>query len=166
MQGYKITKYDPSCYGVAGHYLKDEWTSISEIGKTFDGTALTLAEYERVENAYLAAVRAFADAAGIDRLQVRDVEVRDDTPRWELRDGQYVSLSLAIEICREMLREGTIWCALEEGEDFYVHVGYDYYMYIGVNASADAREAVHSVRQLGLFVEENWLSPYLREEPE
>lgn len=164
MQGYKITKYDLSWYGEAGSYRKDEWTSLSDVGETFNGVEFTTAEYENVENSYLAAIKIFAGSAGIDRLRVCDVEIRDDNPKWRLRNGQYVSLSFAVEICREMLREGTIWCRLEEGEDFYVHIGYDYYMYIGVNASADLRRAVHSVRQLGLFVQENWLSPYLGEE--
>ncbi|MCA1707031.1 MAG: hypothetical protein LC808_28700 [Actinobacteria bacterium] len=165
MQGYKITKYNPALYGAAGSYMKDEWTSISDIGKVFEGVILTSAEYENFENAYLTAVRLFADAAGVSQLRACDVELRDDIPKWRLEDGQYVSLPFAIEICREMLREGTIWCRLEEGEDFYVHIGHDYYMYVGVNASADVRQAVRSVRQLGLFVEENWPSPYLREEP-
>ncbi|MGI8647440.1 MAG: hypothetical protein ACR2JX_04325 [Mycobacteriales bacterium] len=161
MQGYRITKYNPSYFGAGGAYLKDEWTSISDIGKVFAGEILTLAEYQRVEDAYIAAVKIFLDTAGVYSLQVLSVETREDTPpRWRLEEGQHVSLQKTIEICREMLQEGPIWCRLENGENSYVHIGYDYYMYIGVSIKADLRKAVDSVKKLGLFVEENRLSPY------
>lgn len=163
IKGYKITKYDPSLYGPGGRYMKDTWTSVSDIGKLFGGTTLTAEEYENVESKYLTAVALFAEVASIDRLRVCGLEIHDDSSGRGLADGQYVSLPQAIEIYRQMLREEQIWCRLEEEDKFYVHIGYDYYMYLGVSVEIDVREAVRSVRQLGLFVAENWLSPYLPE---
>ena len=163
MQSYKITKYNPLSYGAGGKYMNDEWTSISDIGKIFNDNVLTHLEYQAVEDAYLAAIRILATAVGVDTLRVIDLETHDDMTKWRLAEGQYVPLPRAMEICREMLREKPIWCRLENAEHFYVHIGYDYYMYIGVRAKIDVQSAIHSIKELGLFVEENWPSPYSRE---
>ncbi len=160
MQGYRITKYNPSYFAASGAYLKDEWTSISDVGKVFADGTLTLAEYQKVEDVYLTTVRIFADAAGINSLHVVGLEIHDAMPQGRLEEGQNVSVPQAVEICREMLRERPVWCRLENEEGFYVHIGYDYYMYIGVSANTHIQQAVESVKKLGLFVEKHWPSPY------
>jgi len=38
---YRITKYNPMNRDANGAYLLNEWTSFSDIGKTFDGKTLT-----------------------------------------------------------------------------------------------------------------------------
>lgn len=159
VQHFKITKYDPAFFGESGSYQRDEWTSRSDVGKSFDGAVLTEAEYQKVEDSYLEAVRLLAGAADVDELAVRELEIRDDTSKWQLGEGQRVTVEEAVEICREMLREGAVWCLLEQGDQFYVHVGYDYYMYVGM--TGDPAAAVEAIRRLGLFVEPDWPSPYL-----
>ena len=59
------------------------------------------------------------------------------------------------EVVRRLLR-AEFWCRLE-GTESFVHVGYDYYMYVGVPAACPSAEA--SARQFGLFVEP-FRSPY------
>jgi len=56
---------------------------------------------------------------------------------------------------RSLLR-GDFWCKYES-ELGYVHVGYDYYMYIGV--SSVESETIERAENRGLFVEE-FTSPY------
>lgn len=160
---YKVTKYDPRFYGgPGGAYTRDEWTAYSDIGKSFDGTVLTRAEYERIEDLYLRAVRIAAEASGVEEFQVLDVERHGDVSEGlNLVEGQRVGLAEAIEICRNMLRENGVWCTLEADSEFYVHVGFDYYMYIGT--SVDVSALWQPLEKDGLFVESNWPSPYLDE---
>ncbi|KOX30074.1 hypothetical protein ADK67_09945 [Saccharothrix sp. NRRL B-16348] len=158
MHQFKITKYDPAFFGEGGSYQRDDWTSRSDVGKSFDGVVLTEAEYQKVEDSYLEAVRLLTAAADVRELEVRDLEIRDHTTEWQLEEGQRVTVDAAVELCREMLREGAVWCLLEGGQQFYVHVGYDYYMYAGM--TGDPAAAVEAIRRLGLFVEPDWPSPY------
>jgi hypothetical protein len=61
------------------------------------------------------------------------------------------------DVCRLVLRE-ILWCKLESENGFYIHFGYDYYMYIG--GPAPSENSIAYGRQQGLFVEE-MESPYL-----
>ena len=53
--GWRITRFDPALRDEGGAYTEDTWTSVSDVGKSFGGAELTLAEYERVEALYIAA---------------------------------------------------------------------------------------------------------------
>lgn len=144
---WRVTKYDPALRDERGRFTDDTWTSIADIGASYDGEQLTLEEYERVEASYLAAARAFADEAGVTELEVRSV---DHGPR-DLTEGELASIDRAIEILRLMLREEAI-CTLEAlTNDFVLHVGFDYYMYIG--AAQPCPHAVALATSNGLFVE-------------
>ncbi len=59
---------------------------------------------------------------------------------------------------RLILRED-MWCKFES-DNVSIHFGYDYYMYIGSNASCDS--VIEQIRLNGLFVEP-YRSPYLKE---
>ncbi|MEQ0564860.1 hypothetical protein ABJI51_37770 [Amycolatopsis sp. NEAU-NG30] len=156
---YKITKYDPRFYsGPGGAYTRDEWTSFSDIGKTFDGVELTREAYERIEGLYLMAVRTGLEAAGIEQLRVRGLEDHGDAPD-SLTEGKPVALPEAVEICRALLREAGFWCRLEDGDRAYVHVGYDYYLYLGT--PVDVGPALAPIVEAGLFVEAGFTSPYI-----
>jgi len=164
MHEYKVTKYDPRFYGgPGGAYTRDEWTAYSDIGRTFDGVELTTAEYERVEGLYLDAVRIAVDACGADQVQVRGLEQYEELPGApQLTDDEWISASQAVEVCRLMLREAGIWCRLEVPDRFYVHIGWDYYMYVGT--SVDVRPRWAELEARGLFVEENSPSPYAEDD--
>jgi len=60
---------------------------------------------------------------------------------------------------RMCLREA-IWCKLEAEGRFYIHFGWDYYMYIGSDKSS--ADAIQLATSDGLFVED-FISPYLTE---
>jgi len=57
-----------------------------------------------------------------------------------------------------MLREEG-WCRLVDGERFFVHVGWDYYVYIGSDRTCD--RSVAAAEGLRLFVDRDFVSPYL-----
>ena len=64
-------------------------------------------------------------------------------------EGAALSLSDAASVIRRVLRE-RFWCRLE-ADDGFVHLGYDYYMYVGVRRVCPS--ALNLAEQLGLFVE-------------
>ena len=52
MTEYRITKYNPA-NRINGAYMSDEWTSISDIGKVFNGIILSQDTYLKTEKAYI-----------------------------------------------------------------------------------------------------------------
>jgi hypothetical protein len=151
---YRVTKYDPARRDASGAYTRDEWTSVSDLGRAFGGAALTRAEYERVEDAYAAAALAFLREGGVPGLSVAGLE-NPFAAKLDLTDGSSLSLERAAHVLRRVLRE-EFWCRLE-GAGGFVHVGYDYYMYVGVPRRCPAAE--QAARGLGLFPEQ-FRSPY------
>ncbi|MFF6983710.1 hypothetical protein ACFZAV_40015 [Streptomyces sp. NPDC008343] len=152
---HRITKYDPADRDEHGSYR---------------GAEEAVSDHGPVEAAYLEAVSAFAEAAGIDRLEIREPSVTGPVhfgaqPAVEghglsslfpadftgYHDGAEVSLAVALELIRVMLREQGAWCRLEAGDVFAVHVGWDQYVYVG--SDRPCTDAVARTRELGLFAE-------------
>ncbi|MFF0295789.1 S1 RNA-binding domain-containing protein [Kitasatospora sp. NPDC004614] len=159
---HRVTKYDPANRDERGHYLADDDTD-SDRGP--------------IEAAYLQAVVAFAEECGVDRLTIGRPEAAffaspEDGGRLEglfpglhgFHDGAEVSLETALELVRMMLRGGEGWCLLEAGDRFFVHIGWDQYMYIGTDRPCE--RAVARVRRLGLFPEPIPESPHSEESDE
>jgi hypothetical protein len=148
-----VTKYNPA-YRRQGAYTRDDWTSVSDIGRAFDGVVLTKAEYKRVENAYVASTVAFLREAGVRFLTVVGLENHEKRPL-PFSEDSVLDATEAADVVRRMLRN-EFWCRLE-GADSFIHVGYDYYMYVGVPVNCP--HSVAMARQIGLFVEP-FRSPY------
>ncbi|MEU0677346.1 RNA-binding protein [Streptomyces sp. NPDC006172] len=167
---HRITKYDPADRDARGHYT---------------GAEDTVSDHGPVEAAYLAAIAAFAEASGIDRLEIREPAVTGfvhfgvEPPvdghglgglfppdLTGYHDGAEISLPVALELVRAMLRDQGAWCRLEAGDVFTVHVGWDQYVYVGTDRLC--ADAVARTRELGLFPEPLAASPYAAEfeEPE
>jgi hypothetical protein len=132
---------------------------LSDVGEKFDDGVLTLEEYERVENLYLSAVRQFMEAAGSPDLLVSELQLAPlATPAAQaVQDGALLTAQEALEVCRLELRE-ELSCRLDDDERFYVHVGMDYYVYLGTLNPSSA--VVEAIEESGLFVEEGVSSPY------
>ena len=169
MNGWRITKYNPAFRDGRGAYLKDEWTSVSDVGKSFDGAVLTFEEYRKIEDAYVSTALSFISEAGLDALTVtylesnrvsearaEDLRGIDFDPKLARR-GMPLSGGALGDVCRLVLRE-ILWCKLESESGFYLHFGYDYYMYVGSPVPSEKSIAYGS--QQSLFVEERE-SPYL-----
>jgi hypothetical protein len=154
---YRVTKYDPAFRDSSGAYTRDEWTAFSDIGRSFGGAVLTREEYQRVEDAYVAAALGFLRESGVPSLAVTELESHAGHAL-AFGEGSILGLEQLEEVIRRALRK-ELWCRLERPEGF-VHIGWDYYMYIGVpHPCPEAEKLAH---RLGLFVEE-FHSPYNQE---
>ncbi len=139
INNWRITKYNPAFRDNRGAYLKDEWTSVSDVGKPFDGGVLTFEEYHKIEDAYVSTALSYVLEAGLDELTITYLEThRVSEARAEdsldiafnpklARKGIVLSGEALADVCRLVLRE-IFWCKLESDNGFYIHFGYDYYI--------------------------------------
>ncbi|MFE0156477.1 RNA-binding protein [Nonomuraea sp. NPDC059007] len=159
---YRVTKYDPADRDDRGSYV---------------GPEDVCSDHGTVEAAYLAAVSAFAEETGIRHLTIREPEVAGfvsfgaeapidghglaglfPTDLVGYHDGALVPMAVALELVRAMLRDNGAWCRLEAEDRFFVHVGYDQYVYVG--SALPCTHAMTLTHQRGLFVEPISRSPY------
>ena len=145
---FRVTKYDPKNRNEAGHYLMDEWTCFSEVGDS-----VSLEEYERVEEAYLQSAIDFAGMWSTKIVTISGFE--DHHENTQLVEGQQITTDDIPSVLRSILRN-EFWCRLENTDGF-IHIGWDYYMYIGV-PHVD-RSIITATHARGLFVED-CISPY------
>jgi len=154
MLEFRVTKYDPRFRSPSGAFLAEDWTAMCDIGKAFAGEVLTEARYLAVEGAYIRTALSFLKEANVAALTATGVENRRHNSGCP-QEGARISNDQAATVLRGLLRE-EFWCRLE-GDSSFIHVGYDYYMYIGVGFRCPLSEDLAG--QLGLFVEE-FESPY------
>ncbi|WP_327586163.1 RNA-binding protein [Nonomuraea sp. NBC_00507] len=159
---YRVTKYDPADRNEKGYYI---------------GAENEYSDHGPVEAAYLASVAAFAEETGITHLTIRDPGVTGfvnfgaaspidghglaglfPPDLTGYHDGARAPMSVALELVRAMLRDNGAWCRLEAGDQFFVHVGYDQYVYVG--SALPCPRAVALTHQRGLFAEPINQSPY------
>ena len=167
---YRITKYNPEKRNEQGHFLDDfEWTSISDIDKS-EYNNLTFDEYEKIESAYVDAIKSIMQDNNLEFLNIDSLELYDkkqafkkkehtgrlknitvdfDTEVKTLKNGLQLGISEIEKIIRLILRE-TMWMLLVNN-DFEVRFGYDYYMYVKtVNIN---QTTIDKIESTGLFVE-------------
>ena len=154
MEYLRLSRYDPN-----HKYRSDEtWTSYADIGRTFEDGRLTEESYLRIERAYLAAAKAIAMEALVGELTVASLEfVREPAQRPQIEEGLRLPLDHALEVLRRELR-GDLSCRLVDGR-FYIDVGLDYYLYVGVDKVSQG--TLSEIIRLGLHVERDLPSPFL-----
>ncbi|MFC9970883.1 RNA-binding protein [Spirillospora sp. NPDC127200] len=159
---HRITKYDPADRDEHGRYV---------------GVEDTVSDHGAVEAAYLASVAVFAQETGVGHLEIRDPFVTglsffgakppaagDDLARLfpdgllGFHDGARVSVAVGLELVRTMLRGKGAWCRLAFEDRFFVHVGYDQYVYVGSDLPCEGAQA--RTGELGLYAEPLAASPY------
>ncbi|MFE2867191.1 RNA-binding protein [Embleya sp. NPDC059259] len=159
---YRVTKYDPADRDGYGRY-----------------TGIEHSESDRgpVEAGYLSAVAAFARDSGSTEVSIREPGVGGPVESGPAataaghglaglfppdltgyHDGARVPVATALELVRAMLRDSGAWCRLEDEGRFFVHVGYDQYVYVG--STDPCERALAHTRELGLFPEAMVGSPY------
>lgn len=146
MRRYRITKYDPQYRNGLGIYVRNEWTSIADIGKQFEDGILTEAAYEEVESNYIQCCMDLIHAAAIGSLRIVQPEIYDNTASLPGAVSNDREMS---EVIREILRE-KCWAKLE-AHRFFIHFGYDYYMYVGT--SVPKCDVAEIARKYHLFCE-------------
>lgn len=172
---WRVTKYNPEYRDENGHFtLIEEWTCPSEIGRTINGKEFTLDEYLQVEAAYINSVIQFMEDSSIDSLRILQLEcdISEEDKKSPLYDIEFEKLVLKEDqrvnkneirlICKMVLRN-FLWCNLYSKDNFFVHFGWDYYMYIGSDVSC--LSATRFATNNGLFVEP-CTSPYFISEEE
>ncbi|MFI9366857.1 S1 RNA-binding domain-containing protein [Kitasatospora sp. NPDC053057] len=133
----------------------------------------------RIVAALVAAVDAFARDSGVEHLTI-DNPMLDGFFRYSWQpgaagfgltglfppdhkgyhDGARVPRAVGLGLVRAMLRRDGIWCRLQDGDRFFVHVGEDQQLYVGSTARCDG--AIALCRELGLLAEQIGSSPYDR----
>lgn len=154
MTDYEVLKYAPENYNEDGVYTKEEWTSVSDIGRCFDGKELTISEYLTIEQRYINVVLAIMSATHCKYLTISYIELH---PQWalqrikrekNLKDGnslcqalkslkirERIHISQIPDVMRLLLREHVYLVLCSKVHKLSLSVGYDYYMYISTNLS-------------------------------
>ena len=156
MNEFRVTKYDPQ-YRVGGAYTREEWTSFADVGRVFGGEKLTLAAYEQAEAQHIRFLADLAAMCGAGPLRINAYEAYDPGLPW--REGQEIPPADLPRVVRDVLRE-RCWCRLV-GCGFFIHFGYEYYLYVGCGAEEPSVAALAA--GCGLFCEA-FRSPYHDEE--
>lgn len=172
---WQVTKYNPDYRNENGHYtLAQEWTCPSEIGNFIEGKVFTLKEYLSIESAYVKAIVNFMKDSGIDSLRIigLEVNVTEADKSSILYESEFDHLTLdedviisesEVRTIAKMVLRNFIWCQFYSKGNFFVHFGWDYYMYIG--SAEKCLSAIKSAEENGLFVEQ-YKSPYYFTEEE
>jgi hypothetical protein len=136
---------------------------MSQLGEVFDDGLFTLAKYERVERLYLDAIERTMTRAGVYELTVSQIELveTESVVGMQLREGLVVTRDAALEISKLELRE-ELSCRLDHGDSYYVHFGFDYYLYVG--SSTESWSEIAAIECSGLWVEHDFPSPYAIED--
>ncbi len=156
MNVVEVNKYSPAMFRNR-RFLRDDWTSVSQVGETWGGEVVTVARYLAVEDLYVRAVTRFMDAAGIDEVCVHGREQWEDReltglplpPRAAPHEGERIAAPDTGDVLRRFLRE-LAWAELAVAPRFLVHPGYDFRLLIATNVDTTAVE--EEVRRSGLFV--------------
>lgn len=170
MYKYRISKYDPLFRAANGTYLKEDWISISDIGKTFDGKQLTIESYKAIEDGYVNAIYLIIGYMNIPFLSIKNlsknssIDVLQDLIRKypELYNEKILDIyhnskeldnlkkGVLDSYCRLLLREN-IWSEVFYQEKFKVFIKYDYLM--GIHSNQSLEKIIPDIEKLGLFIE-------------
>jgi hypothetical protein len=172
MKKYRITKYNPKLRNELGYYSDNDWTDISDIGNIFNGKSLSKTEYLEVETDYINSIIKVLQENNQDYLRLVsydkvafDFFLKSQKKDWTYLDG-LGSLSLyedkkvhlqEIELLIKMNLRAFLGMTLEIKGKFYIHFGYDLYMYIGCpKVSTELRNQLNNT---SIYIEESD-SPY------
>lgn len=163
MKKYSITKYSRTISS------KEEWTSISDIGKIYDGFILDEKEYKKVEDSYVRAVLEVASYMGIEYFRIKNVfrwkDLRKDIKGNTILEKLYSQSMLKIYegITNESIINKETLCdllRLELREDIggllyvpyrlKIFIGDDYMM--GVHVSKSLENIFEKISNLGLNI--------------
>lgn len=165
---FRISKYNPTNRNEKGHYLIDEWTSPSEIGKTFGASVFTVNDYLSIEQKYIDSIILFFKYSKLEYLRISSLEankislyytnlipkLKEDLPDLSVikyNEDQVIRINELSILCKLILRN-VLWCRLSFDDKFEVFFGEDFYVYISTIQS-NYQSAINKVELLGLFCE-------------
>ena len=162
MNQYAINKYPPRLYK-KGRFLREDWTSCSDIGKATPQGVLSREEYLRIEQLYVAAVERVVGVLEPGSVRAHDVEFWEDASDAlttvgldDVFDGSAAPIEgepLAgdrlVNVVRRCLRE-VAWLELAAEPRLLIHFGYDLRILAATKMPLDP--ALQTIRSDGLFV--------------
>ncbi|WP_416729348.1 hypothetical protein [Fictibacillus sp. JL2B1089] len=171
MYKYRITKYNPVFRDNEGIYLENDWTGISDLGKSFNGKELTMEQYKETEENYISAIQLIMSYMKTPYLKIEDAIqsfskdmffdlIADYKP---LYTKDIIDFYLDIKNINEVRQDNCkLLLSLMLREDigakvFYprklkVFIGYDYLM--SVHTSRPLEPIFHEIEQYNLYVED------------
>ncbi|MDF9825531.1 hypothetical protein M2475_001978 [Breznakia sp. PF5-3] len=165
---YRITKYNSQYRVENGAYSVDDWTSVGEIGKEFNGTKLSLEMYLRVEKKYLDSISIIFKNFNSKNIIVKKMEKyfsfeeikkktfdmpysKTEKIFKKAKNEMILDLDEALILATLVLRE-LIWCEFTDiNNKFKIQFGYDYYMYCVCDNLK--KNSIKKIEELGLFVD-------------
>jgi hypothetical protein len=165
---YRITKYNQREISIIGDCLGNRWTSFSDLlkennqNKAFD-------IYKETEDKYIQIYNDILIQNNIGRMKIIELEYNSKEDANEIlindlssnllekiKNNTEYCMNDILDIIKLCLRE-IIWCKFIY-ENVYIHIGYDYYTYVGgINLN---KELIQKYYNNGIIVEE-YYSPYL-----
>lgn len=172
MKQFRITKYNPGFRNNRGHYMYDHWTEISDVGKTLEGELVTKEMYFTAEADYINAIIQVLFENKVTHLRLVAFDKKlwkycllENKDKWYHRT-EFESFDLfedkkvyidELETVLQMLFRGYGFHHLEIKDKCFIHLGYDMYLYIGVdNLSKKLRDKLNKT---SIFIED-FTSPY------
>lgn len=143
MSKYRISKYDPKYRNEKGVFLKSEWTSYWDIGKTYSGKTFYEEEYLNIERLYCSCIISILKNIGINKMFITNLEKHSLNKRekevlknldaldvfYKIKNNLIINIDNIYILLQLLLRE-IFWCKLKTTSDFKIIVGYDLYIYI------------------------------------
>ena len=164
MKKYSITKYVKT-----NNIAKEEWTSVCDIGKMFNGIGLSLEEYKKVEDAYVDSILEIVKYMKLESFKIKDVyrwkdlrqEVHNNTKYQSLYSDSMLNIYENVTN-NTIIKKGDLknLIRLELREDIggllyvpyrlKIFIGYDYMM--GVHSSVPLEKVFKCINNLGLYM--------------
>ncbi|MDO3413299.1 hypothetical protein QWJ34_26340 [Saccharibacillus sp. CPCC 101409] len=166
MHYWQIGKYSPQEH--EDRRKTPDWTSIYDIGRSYNGNVLTPEEYLSVEDKYVQAVVLFAEKPGVESMELflfgrmsedTSRKMIEQAPRcWpaELLEfyrsihGDAVLSGKQIEYAARLGLREVFSALMRKKDELYVDLSYDFYMHLG--SRVDDEEAIRQIKKSGLFV--------------
>lgn len=167
---HTVVKYRPEFYNEQGHYTKDEWTSIYDVDKEYDGHKFTLKEYIEVESNYVNFITDLMVSSEMEFVTVRRFNLYESISNQIAKDKRFCEINEPLKDLDKTLKKGLrihrskienyIRACLRElagisfenrGKGFEFDFGYDYYMHI--RSSLPVERLNQIARQNDLFLD-------------
>lgn len=172
---HSVVKYKPENYNEKGHYTKEEWGCMGDVGRIYDGHLVTLDEYLEVEQQYVDAavkimelvnckyltVTFLGDTVRSTKSSIRDMLSKKnrflsyDKMLYDsymgLVEGKRIYVADIPSVVRLNLREYTNTTLTNLKKSLEIHFGYDYYMFFNTKFSIDILR--EEIRKIGLYLD-------------
>lgn len=162
-----VTKYNPIFRNELGHYQEDEWTSISDIGKSYNGNEFTFDEYIKIENRYVEAVFLIMDFFKSTEVRITHIFKFQNKNRFNKHNSfnlfeTYKKIEIGsiiknrneiAELIKLRLREhiAELEITIDNRSRTEILFGFDYYMYLKTNK--DVSVLLKQINEIGLFTD-------------